>query len=200
MLISSHHAADVDDGQMGEDLREQVLMGIGSPLIGEGTELLVNPSGRFVKGGPEADAGLTGRKIIVDTYGGYARHGGGAFSGKDPTKVDRSAAYFARYVAKNVVAAGLAEQCEIQVAYAIGKANPFSVYLDAFGTASIDPVELERLVKDFFDFRPEAFLRKLDLRRPIYARTSALGHFGRPGFPWESTADADELKKATSRP
>ena len=198
VLISSHHAADVDDDEMEEDLREHVLMGIGSQLIDSGTKLLVNPSGRFVKGGPEADAGLTGRKIIVDTYGGYARHGGGAFSGKDPTKVDRSAAYFARYVAKNVVAAGLAEQCEIQVAYAIGKARPFSVYVDAFDTATIDPARLEQLVKDYFDFRPEAFLRKLDLRRPIYARTSALGHFGRPGFPWESTADAGELKKAAS--
>ncbi len=199
VLISSHHAADVEDDQMVEDLREHVLAGIGSSLIGGDTELLVNPAGRFLKGGPEADAGLTGRKIIVDTYGGYARHGGGAFSGKDPTKVDRSAAYFARYVAKNVVAAGLAKQCEIQVAYAIGKANPFSVYVDAFGTSSIDPVKLEQLVEDFFDFRPEAFLRKLDLRRPIYARTSALGHFGRPGFPWESTSDAGELKKAASR-
>ncbi|MDE0375499.1 MAG: methionine adenosyltransferase [bacterium] len=200
VLISSHHTADVEDGQMCEDLREHVLMGVGSSLIGNKTELLVNPSGRFVKGGPEADAGLTGRKIIVDTYGGYARHGGGAFSGKDPTKVDRSAAYFARYVAKNVVAAGLADECEIQVAYAIGQANPFSVYVDAFGSACIDPVELENLVKSFFDFRPAAFLRKLDLRRPIYAKTSALGHFGRPDFPWESTADACELKKAASRP
>jgi len=200
VLISSHHTADVEDRQMWEDLREHVLMGIGSRLIGSDTELLVNPSGRFVKGGPEADAGLTGRKIIVDTYGGYARHGGGAFSGKDPTKVDRSAAYFARYVAKNVVAAGLADECEIQVAYAIGQANPFSVYVDAFGTTEMDPAKLEKLVKSFFDFRPAAFLRKLDLRRPIYARTSALGHFGRPDFPWESTADADELKKAASRP
>ena len=200
VLISSHHTEDVGDDEMREDLRKHVLMGIESPLMSNETELLVNPSGRFVKGGPEADAGLTGRKIIVDTYGGYARHGGGAFSGKDPTKVDRSAAYFARYVAKNVVAAGLAEQCEIQVAYAIGKARPFSVYVDAFGTALIDPAKLERLVKDFFDFRPLAFLRKLDLRRPIYARTSALGHFGRPDFPWESTSDAGELKKAASRP
>ena len=199
VLISSHHTEDVGDDEMREDLRKHVLMGIESPLMSNETELLVNPSGRFVKGGPEADAGLTGRKIIVDTYGGYARHGGGAFSGKDPTKVDRSAAYFARYVAKNVVAAGLAEQCEIQVAYAIGKARPFSVYVDAFGTALIDPAKLERLVKDFFDFRPLAFLRKLDLRRPIYARTSALGHFGRPGFPWESTSDSGELKKAASR-
>ena len=199
VLISSHHAEEVDEEEMRQDLREQVLMGIGSPLIAEGTELLVNPSGRFVKGGPEADAGLTGRKIIVDTYGGYARHGGGAFSGKDPTKVDRSAAYFARYVAKNVVAAGLAAECEIQVAYAIGKANPFSVYVDAFGTATIDAARLEELVKDYFDFRPEAFLQELDLRRPIYAKTSALGHFGRPGFPWESTAVASDLKEEASR-
>ena len=200
VLISSHHAADVQDSEMEADLREYVLMGIGSPLIDGDTELLVNPSGRFVKGGPEADAGLTGRKIIVDTYGGYARHGGGAFSGKDPTKVDRSAAYFARYVAKNVVAAGLADECEIQVAYAIGKARPFSVYVDAFKTATIDPARLEQLVKEYFDFRPAAFLRKLDLRRPIYAKTSALGHFGRPDFPWESTADAGELKRAASQP
>ena len=200
VLISSHHTEEVDDEEMKAALREHVMMGIGSPLMDEGTELLVNPSGRFVKGGPEADVGLTGRKIIVDTYGGYARHGGGAFSGKDPTKVDRSAAYFARYVAKNVVAAGLADECEIQVAYAIGTARPFSVYVDAFGTAAIDPAGLEQLVKDYFDFRPAAFLRKLDLRRPIYAKTSALGHFGRPDFPWESTADARELKKAASRP
>ena len=198
VLISSHHTEEVDEEEMKADLREHVMMGIGSPLIGEGTELLVNPSGRFVKGGPEADAGLTGRKIIVDTYGGYARHGGGAFSGKDPTKVDRSAAYFARYVAKNVVAAGLADECEIQVAYAIGTARPFSVYVDAFGTAKIDPGELEELVKERFDFRPEAFLRELDLRRPIYSDTSALGHFGRPGFPWESTAPAAGLKRAAS--
>ena len=193
VLISSHHAADVEDDAMVEDLREHVLMGIGSPLIDAETRLLVNPSGRFVKGGPEADAGLTGRKIIVDTYGGYARHGGGAFSGKDPTKVDRSAAYFARYVAKNVVAAELAEQCEIQVAYAIGKAHPFSVYVDAFGTATIDQTALERLVEEYFDFRPAAIVDHLNLRQPIYASTAAYGHFGRPRFPWERTARAPEL-------
>jgi len=199
VLISTHHAAYVDDEKMRAELREHVMMGIGSPLIDSQTELLVNPSGRFVKGGPEADAGLTGRKIIVDTYGGFARHGGGAFSGKDPTKVDRSAAYFARYVAKNVVAAGLAEKCEIQVAYAIGQAHPFSVYVDAFETENtdiIDPDKLENLVEEHFDFRPAAILQTLNLRRPIYAATAALGHFGRPEFPWESTDQADCLKKA----
>ena len=196
VLISTHHTHDVEDRRMRNDLREQVMLGINSPLIKPETEFLVNPSGRFVKGGPEADAGLTGRKIIVDTYGGYARHGGGAFSGKDPTKVDRSAAYFARYVAKNVVAAGLADECEIQVAYAIGKARPFSVYVDTSGTSAIDPAQLEGLVKEFFDFRPEAFLRELDLRRPIYSPTSALGHFGRPGFPWESTTASAALRSA----
>ena len=156
----------------------------------------MNPTGRFEIGGPEGDAGLTGRKIIVDTYGGYARHGGGAFSGKDPTKVDRSAAYFARYVAKNVVVAGLAERCEIQVAYAIGMARPFSVDLETFGTSVIDPDKLSALVEDFFDFRPAAILETLGLRAPIYARTAAYGHFGRPGFPWESTEPAEELARA----
>ena len=147
-------------------------------------------------GGPEGDAGLTGRKIIVDTYGGYARHGGGAFSGKDPTKVDRSAAYFARYVAKNVVAACLADRCEIQVAYAIGMARPFSVDVETFGTSKVNPGELATLVTEFFDFRPAAILRELDLRRPIYSATSAYGHFGRPGFPWESADRACSLADA----
>ena len=196
VLISSHHTTDASAEQMELDLRSEVLMGIGSDLIDEKTELIVNPSGRFVVGGPEGDAGLTGRKIIVDTYGGYARHGGGAFSGKDPTKVDRSAAYFARYVAKNVVAAGLAERCEIQVAYAIGMARPFSVVVEAFGTSTVDPQELASLVSEFFDFRPAAILKELDLRRPIYAPTSAYGHFGRPGFPWESTHRASSLASA----
>ena len=172
------------------------MKAIGDGLIDDHTELLVNPTGRFEIGGPEGDAGLTGRKIIVDTYGGYARHGGGAFSGKDPTKVDRSAAYFARYVAKNVVAAGLAERCEIQVAYAIGMARPFSVDLETFGTSVIDPAKLAALVAEFFDFRPAAILKTLRLRRPIYARTAAYGHFGRSGFPWESTEPAGDLKAA----
>ena len=196
VLISSHHSKDVSSEQMEEDLRAHVLKAIGDKLMDDDIELIVNPTGRFEIGGPEGDAGLTGRKIIVDTYGGYARHGGGAFSGKDPTKVDRSAAYFARYVAKNVVAAGLAERCEIQVAYAIGMARPFSVDLETFGTSVIDPVKLAALVADFFDFRPAAILNTLGLRAPIYARTAAYGHFGRPGFPWESTEPAAELKAA----
>ena len=196
VLISSHHASDVSSEQLEHDLRAQVLIAIDYALIDDTTELIVNPTGRFEIGGPEGDAGLTGRKIIVDTYGGYARHGGGAFSGKDPTKVDRSAAYFARYVAKNVVAAGLAERCEIQVAYAIGMARPFSVDLETFGTSVIDPDKLAALVEDFFDFRPAAILETLGLRAPIYARTAAYGHFGRPGFPWESTAPAEELARA----
>ena len=196
VLISSHHAAHVSSGRMERDLREKALLAIGHRLIDDETELIVNPSGRFVVGGPQGDAGLTGRKIIVDTYGGYARHGGGAFSGKDPTKVDRSAAYFARYAAKNVVAAGLADRCELQVAYAIGQARPFSVDLEAFGTSVIDPAKLASLVADFFDFRPAAVLETLGLRRPIYARTAAYGHFGRPEFPWESTEPAAELRAA----
>ena len=195
VLISSHHSPDVSIQEMKEDLRAEVVMRLGSDLIDPKTELIVNPSGRFVVGGPEGDAGLTGRKIIVDTYGGYARHGGGAFSGKDPTKVDRSAAYFARYVAKNVVAAGLADRCELQVAYAIGMARPFSVDIETFGTSRIDPVKLSSVVSEFFDFRPAAILKELDLRRPIYAPTSAYGHFGRPGFPWESTHRAAALAK-----
>ena len=194
VLISSHHDADASFDQMQKDLRSEVLMAIGSNLIDGNTELVVNPSGRFEVGGPKGDAGLTGRKIIVDTYGGYARHGGGAFSGKDPTKVDRSAAYFARFVAKNVVAAGLADRCEIQVSYAIGQAKPFSVDIETFGTSrKIDPDRLNSVVAGFFDFRPAAILKELDLRRPIYAPTSAYGHFGRPGFPWESTHRAAEL-------
>ena len=199
VLISSHHSADVSSEEMELDLRTEVLMAIGHGLIDEKTDLIVNPSGRFEVGGPEGDAGLTGRKIIVDTYGGYARHGGGAFSGKDPTKVDRSAAYFARYAAKNVVAAGLADRCELQVAYAIGQAEPFSVDLETFGTSEIDPVKLRDLVTDFFDFRPASIVQHLDLRRPIYAATAAYGHFGRPGLPWESTEPAHELRAIADR-
>ena len=161
-------------------------------------DVLVNPSGRFVVGGPTADTGLTGRKIIVDTYGGYARHGGGAFSGKDVTKVDRSAAYAARHAAKNVVAAGLASRCEVQVAYAIGRAEPFSVLVEAFGTAQIDPFKLSTLVWEFFDFRPQAIIDRLDLRRPIYRQTAAYGHFGRPQFPWESTEASADLAAAAA--
>src|SRR5205807_8314224 len=160
--------------------------------------VLVNPTGRFVKGGPMGDTGVTGRKIIVDTYGGSARHGGGAFSGKDPTKVDRSAAYAARYAAKNVVAAGLAERCELQIAYAIGVAHPVSIEVDCFGTEQIPSARIQELVRDHFDLRPGAILRDLDLRRPIYAKTAAYGHFGRDegDFTWERTDRADALREA----
>src|SRR6185436_900404 len=161
-------------------------------------EVLVNPTGNFELGGPHADCGLTGRKIIVDTYGGMARHGGGAFSGKDPTKVDRSAAYAVRHAAKNIVAAGVAERCEVQVAYAIGVAKPVSVMVETFGTSEIDPAKLPGLVQEVFDLRPAAIIERLNLRRPIFQRTAAYGHFGRPEptFTWEHTDHADELRTA----
>ena len=164
--------------------------------------LLVNPTGRFVVGGPMGDAGLTGRKIIVDTYGGFARHGGGAFSGKDPSKVDRSAAYAMRWVAKNAVAAGLAERIEVQVAYAIGKAAPVGLFVETFGTEHVDPAKIQSAINEVFDLRPAAIIRDLDLLRPIYAPTAAYGHFGRTDIdlPWESTDRADALKAAASRP
>jgi S-adenosylmethionine synthetase len=198
LLISAHHEAGIDIGStMRADLWEHVVVpAIPGDLLTREVPFYVNPSGRFEIGGPHADTGLTGRKIIVDTYGGYARHGGGAFSGKDPTKVDRSGAYAARHAAKNVVAAGLAARCEVQLAYAIGKAAPFSIHVDTGGTSEVDPDRLEKLVTEFFDFRPGAILDRLQLRRPIYRPTSAYGHFGRPGFPWESTAVAGELRKA----
>ncbi len=198
LLISAHHVPGVDiEGQMRADLMEAVIShAIPADLLPTDVPFFVNPSGRFEVGGPHADTGLTGRKIIVDTYGGYARHGGGAFSGKDPTKVDRSAAYAARHAAKNVVAAGLATRCEVQLAYAIGRAAPFSIHVDTGGTSTIDPDRLEKLISEFFDFRPAAILDRLSLRRPIYRPTAAYGHFGRPHFPWESTAAAAELAKA----
>jgi S-adenosylmethionine synthetase len=198
LLISAHHLPDADlEGAMRSDLWEHVVVpAIPAELRSDDVPFYVNPSGRFEVGGPHADTGLTGRKIIVDTYGGYARHGGGAFSGKDPTKVDRSAAYAARHAAKNVVAAGLATRCEVQLAYAIGRAAPFSIHVDTADTATLDPDLLEKLVTDFFDFRPAAILDRLDLRRPIYRPTAAYGHFGRPEFPWESTAAAADLRKA----
>jgi len=174
------------------------------PIIPAGlmvdTRILINPTGRFVIGGPMGDAGLTGRKIIVDTYGGYARHGGGAFSGKDPTKVDRSAAYAARYVAKNVVAAGLADRCEVQVSYAIGVARPTSVMVDCQGTNKIPEEQIERLVREHFDLRPAGIIRALDLRRPIYRQTAAYGHFGRPDLdlPWERIDKAELLARAAN--
>jgi S-adenosylmethionine synthetase len=198
LLISAHHAPGVDiEGQMRGDLMEAVVAeAIPDELIPANLPFFVNPSGRFEVGGPHADTGLTGRKIIVDTYGGYARHGGGAFSGKDPTKVDRSGAYAARHAAKNVVAAGLATRCEVQLAYAIGRAAPFSIHVDTAGTSEIDPDRLEKLVSEFFDFRPGAILDRLGLRRPIYRPTAAYGHFGRSEFPWESTASAPDLARA----
>ncbi len=201
VVVSSQHAADIDlDGLLAPDVREQV---VGPEIADLGIDvsdvrLLVNPTGRFVVGGPMGDAGLTGRKIIVDTYGGFARHGGGAFSGKDPSKVDRSAAYAMRWVAKNAVAAGLAERIEVQVAYAIGKAAPVGLFVETFGTEHVDPVKIQSAISEVFDLRPAAIIRDLDLLRPIYAQTAAYGHFGRTDveLPWESTDRAGALKSA----
>jgi S-adenosylmethionine synthetase len=197
ILISAHHAPAVTLETLASDLATEVAKPVlAAHLEGESVPLLVNPSGRFEIGGPVADTGLTGRKIIVDTYGGYARHGGGAFSGKDATKVDRSAAYAARHAAKNVVAAGLATRCEVQLAYAIGQARPFSIHVETFGTEQVAPDRLEAALGQVFDFRPAAIIANLGLRRPIFRQTSAYGHFGRSGFPWEQTEHADELAAA----
>ncbi|MFI6656103.1 methionine adenosyltransferase [Streptomyces sp. NPDC050523] len=206
VVVSTQHAADVDlDGLLAPDIRTHVvehelarLADDGIKLDTDGYRLLVNPTGRFEIGGPMGDAGLTGRKIIIDTYGGMARHGGGAFSGKDPSKVDRSAAYAMRWVAKNVVAAGLASRCEVQVAYAIGKAEPVGLFVETFGTAAVPQTAIEHAVRQVFDLRPAAITRDLGLRRPIYAQTSAYGHFGRelPDFTWEKTDRVDALRLA----
>ena len=188
VVVSSQHSPDVDIQKLREDIkREVILTTVPAELIDENTKFYINPTGRFVVGGPNGDSGLTGRKLIVDTYGGYARHGGGAFSGKDPTKVDRSATYAARYVAKNIVAAGLADKCEIQLAYAIGVAKPVSILVDTFGTGKISEEAISSLVAEHFDLRPAAIIRDLGLRRPIYRQTAAYGHFGRDDadFPWE---------------
>jgi S-adenosylmethionine synthetase len=200
VLISAQHREEVDVETL---LRPDVEAEVIDPVLREFPELaaddvrvLVNPTGRFEIGGPKADTGLTGRKIIVDTYGGMAPHGGGAFSGKDPTKVDRSAAYMARYVAKNVVAAGLADRCQLQVAYAIGTAHPVSLMVELFGTSSVDPAQIEKAIWELFDFRPAAIIRDLDLARPIYGETAAYGHFGRKEFPWEATDRVDALRSA----
>ena len=209
VLVSTQHRDGIDiDSQLKPEIIEHVLRPIlpadlyDEAMLENGDFVLVNPTGRFVLGGPGADTGLTGRKIIVDTYGGAARHGGGAFSGKDPTKVDRSAAYAARYVAKNVVAAGLAERCELQIAYAIGVAHPVSVEVQCFGTEAMEVSGIEELVREHFDLRPGAIVRDLDLRRPIYAKTAAYGHFGRndPDFTWERTDKADALRAAAGFP
>ncbi|WP_044641294.1 methionine adenosyltransferase [Risungbinella massiliensis] len=197
VVCSTQHAEEITLQQIQEDVRKHVIDPIvPKEMLSEDTKYFINPTGRFVIGGPQGDAGLTGRKIIVDTYGGYARHGGGAFSGKDPTKVDRSAAYAARYVAKNIVAAGLADKCEVQLAYAIGVARPVSVRVETFGTGKISEDQLVELVEKHFDLRPAGIIRSLDLRRPIYRQTAAYGHFGRTDIdlPWEKTDKAEVLK------
>ncbi len=197
VVVSTQHKEDVTLEQLRADILEKVIKPvIPTELLDENTKIFINPTGRFVVGGPQGDTGLTGRKIIVDTYGGYARHGGGAFSGKDPTKVDRSAAYAARYVAKNIVAAGIADKCEIQLAYAIGVAKPVSVMVDTFGTSKISDYEIAAAIQKVFDLRPAAIIETLDLRKPIYTATSAYGHFGRKdvNLPWEKTDKTEELR------
>ena len=199
IVVSAQHSEEVSQETLRRDIMEQVIR----PIVPEGfldekTKYHINPTGRFVIGGPQGDSGLTGRKIIVDTYGGMARHGGGAFSGKDPTKVDRSAAYAARYVAKNVVAAGLAKRCEIQLAYAIGVARPVSISVNTYGTGVIDDAQIADLIEETFSLTPAGIIRSLDLRRPIYKQTATYGHFGRTDvdLPWERLDKVDELKKA----
>jgi S-adenosylmethionine synthetase len=198
IVISTQHHPDTTLEQIQSDIKEYVIGPVvPAELIDDNTKYFINPTGRFVIGGPQGDAGLTGRKIIVDTYGGYARHGGGAFSGKDPTKVDRSASYAARYVAKNIVAAGLADHCEVQLAYAIGVAQPVSISIDTFGTGTVAESKLVELVRGLFDLRPAGIIKMLDLRRPIYKQTAAYGHFGRTDIdlPWEQTDKAEALKE-----
>ena len=201
VVVSSQHSPDVSIEKLREDIkREVILTTVPKELIDENTKYYINPTGRFVVGGPNGDSGLTGRKIIVDTYGGYAKHGGGAFSGKDPTKVDRSAAYAARWVAKNIVAAGLAKKCEVQLAYAIGVAHPVSIMVDTFGTSAVPEDKLESAVEKVFDLRPYAIIERLGLRNPIYRNLAAYGHMGREdlGVSWEKTDMADELKQVVS--
>ena len=199
IVVSSQHSADVEQEQIRAEVIENVIKPVvPAEFLDADTKIYVNPTGRFVTGGPQGDSGLTGRKIIVDTYGGYSRHGGGAFSGKDPTKVDRSAAYAARYVAKNIVAAGLAKKCEVQLAYAIGVAQPVSVRVDTFGTGTVAEDKLEEAVAKVFDLTPAAIIRTLDLRKPIYKQVAAYGHIGRTdiALPWEKTDKVDEIKAA----
>ena len=198
IVVSSQHAPEISQEQIHEDIKKYVIDAVVDPaMIDENTKIFINPTGRFVIGGPNGDSGLTGRKIIVDTYGGVARHGGGAFSGKDCTKVDRSAAYAARYVAKNIVAAGIADRCEIQLSYAIGVAQPTSIMVDIFGTGKLSEDKIVELIRENFDLRPAGIIKMLDLRRPIYKQTAAYGHFGRPDLdlPWEKTDKAELLKK-----
>ncbi|HGM3933017.1 TPA: methionine adenosyltransferase [Clostridioides difficile] len=198
VLISAQHCETVSNDKIREDLINHVIKEvIPAELLDEETKIYINPTGRFVIGGPQGDTGLTGRKIIIDTYGGYSRHGGGAFSGKDPTKVDRSAAYAARYVAKNIVAAGLADKCEIELAYAIGIARPLSIFIDTFGTGKVSEEKLVELANKHFDLRPGAIIRDLDLRKPLYKKVAAYGHFGRTDIdlPWERTDKVEQLRK-----
>ncbi len=202
VVISTQHAPEVTQEQIHEDIMNHVILPVlPAELLDENTKYHINPTGRFVIGGPQGDSGLTGRKIIVDTYGGYAHHGGGAFSGKDPSKVDRSAAYAMRYVAKNLVAAGLVDKCEVGVAYAIGVAKPVSVFVDSYGTGKYSDEQLAELVNKVFDLRPAAIIRDLDLKRPIYAQTAAYGHFGRTDvdLPWEKTDRVEALKEAAAK-
>jgi S-adenosylmethionine synthetase len=193
VVLSTQHSGDVDIEVVRRDMKALIARVLPKELVRAETKYYVNPTGRFVVGGPQGDSGLTGRKIIVDTYGGYIPHGGGAFSGKDPTKVDRSAAYMARYVCKNIVAAGLAERCQLEVAYAIGRAHPVALYLNTFGTGNVSDEKLTAAVNAVFDLRPAAIIQTLGLRNPIYRQTAAYGHFGNPAFPWEKTDKTEAL-------
>jgi S-adenosylmethionine synthetase len=196
VVVAAQHDPDIEYQRLRKEIREHVIRPAVGSWLDEHTTYIVNATGAFTIGGPMGDAGLTGRKIIVDTYGGYARHGGGSFSGKDPTKVDRSAAYAARYVAKNVVAAGLADRFEVQVAYVIGKARPISLNIETFGTGTVSDETIRKLIEEHFDFRPGAIIERFGLRRPIYRQTASYGHFGRPEFPWENTNLAETFAKA----
>ncbi|KKT17408.1 MAG: methionine adenosyltransferase [Candidatus Nealsonbacteria bacterium RIFCSPHIGHO2_01_FULL_43_31] len=200
VVVAAHHSAEVDIEQVRSDIKKYVIMPVVGNLVDENTKYFINSTGRFVLGGPPADTGLTGRKIIVDTYGGVGAHGGGCFSGKCVTKVDRSGAYMARYVAKNIVAAGLADKCELQVAYSIGIAQPVSIFVNTEGTGKIPDDQIAEIIKKVFDFRPKQIINHLDLKRPIYQKTAAYGHFGRndPDFTWEKTDKVDEIKKYAS--
>jgi S-adenosylmethionine synthetase len=202
IVVSAQHDGDVSEDKVKRDIVKHVINRVvDSKLMDDRTKIMVNPTGRFVIGGPQGDTGLTGRKIIVDTYGGLGRHGGGCFSGKDPTKVDRSAAYAARYIAKNIVAAGLAERCEIQLAYAIGVAEPVSIMVETYGTGKVDDTKLTKMIRQYFDLTPHGIINMLKLRQPIYRKTAAYGHFGREeeGFPWEKTDVSDKLKSAAKK-
>ncbi|HEY8443550.1 MAG TPA: methionine adenosyltransferase [Clostridia bacterium] len=196
VLVSAQHSEDADYSAMRKDIWELVNECIPQKYLNKDTKFLLNPTGRFVIGGPQGDSGLTGRKIIVDTYGGYCPHGGGAFSGKDPTKVDRSAAYMARYICKNIVAAGLADKCQLEVSYAIGKARPISLNVETFGTSKYSDDALLKIINEVFDLRPYSIIKTLDLRRPIYGKTAKNGHFGKPEFPWEKTDKVDDILTA----